>query len=485
MRKSRVNLKSWVTSSDSIMTVEKRPNIVLVVMDTARAQNFSCYGYERETTPFLDSLAEGNVKYENAFSQANWTLSSHASMFSGQYLSEHQADLDKNIEDLEVVQDDLKEKGYTTLGAVNVGYLSASTGVDTFFDRHEFMNEGVNLEENSIFEKSREMRDVPKLEKYWKLGKEALFGGNFSDLFEAGFFVLKKALMRIDSGAKKTNHKAYQYLDELDDEPFFMFLNYAEPHAPFKPPFPYSHKFLDNKFRYGSIFETDHKNMKKYLSSDLKPDEGMMDIKQSLYDGSINYLDSRLENLYKTIKERYPNTVFIFTSDHGEYLYAHERVNHLVGLHEEVTHVPLVEVFPETMEEKVEGPVELRQIREHLNDIADGSFEPIRPVDYAVSEDYGGENFPAFRNLDLSEKDRKRFSRYSASAVNEKDQLIKYSDGGREENPCRGGSKVSEAMDEAIEDKVGKPEQKSDAEGEDLDVKDEKIKENLKDLGYM
>ena len=464
---------------------QEKPNIVLVVMDTARAQNFSCYGYERETTPFLDSLAEDNVRYENAYSQANWTLSSHASMFSGQYLSEHQADLDKNIGDLEVVQDDLKEKAYTTLGAVNVGYLSSSTGVDTFFDRHEFMNEGVNLEDNSIFEKSREMRNVPKLEKYWKLGKEALLGGNFSDLFEAGFFVLKKAFMSIDSGAKKTNSKAYQFLDELDEEPFFMFLNYAEPHAPFKPPFPYSHKFLEKRFRYRSIFEADHENMKKYLSSDLEPDEEMMDIKKSLYDGSINYLDSRLENLYNTIQERYPNTVFIFTSDHGEYLYAHEHVNHLVGLHEEVTHVPLIEVFPDDVNGEVEGPVELRQMREHLNSIADGNLQPMETTDYAISEDYGGENFPAFRNLELSDEDRKKLSRYSTSAVGKDEQLIKYSDGEREENPCKGGEGVSKGADRAIEDKVGKPEDKSDAKGEDLDVEDEKIKENLKDLGYM
>jgi arylsulfatase A-like enzyme len=464
---------------------EEKPNIVLVVMDTARAQNFSCYGYERETSPFLDSLVEENVKYENAYSQANWTLSSHASMFSGQYLSEHQADLDKNIGDLEVVQDDLKEKGYTTLGAVNVGYLSSSTGVDSFFDRHEFMNEGVNLEDNSVFQKSREMRDMPKLEKYWSLGKEALFGGNFRDLFEAGFFVLKKALMRIDSGAKKTNQKAYQYLDELDDEPFFMFLNYAEPHAPFKPPFPYSHRFLDEKFRYRSIFEADHENMKKYLSSELEPDEEMMAIKQSLYDGSINYLDSRLENLYNNVRERYPNTVFIFTSDHGEYLYAHEHVNHLVGLHEEVTQVPFIEVFPEDVEGVVEGPVELRQMREHLNKVADGDFTPVKPVDYAVSEDYGGENFPAYRNLDLSDEDTKRFSKYSALAVNDEEQLIKYSDGEKEENPCRDGSKTSEDVEEAIEEEVGRPEEKKDVEGEDLDVENEQIKENLKDLGYM
>ena len=465
--------------------VEERPNIVLVVMDTARAQNFSCYGYERETTPFLDSMAEENVRYESACSQANWTLSSHASMFSGQYLSEHQADLDKNIGDLDVVQDDLSEKGYTTLGAVNVGYLSSSTGVDTFFDRHEFMNEGVDLDDNSIFEKAKSMRDVPKLEKYWRLGKEALLGGDFRDLFEAGFFVLKKASMRIDSGAKKTNEKAYQYLDELEDEPFFLFLNYAEPHAPFKPPFPYSHRFLDNKFRYTSIFEADHENMKKYLSSDLEPDEEMMDIKASLYNGAISYLDSRLENLYNNIKEKHPNTVFIFTSDHGEYLYAHKHVNHLVGLHEEVTKVPLIEVFPDGIDKEVEGPVELRQMREHLNKIADGKSHLINTTDYAISEDYGGENFPAFRNLDLSDEDRKKFSRYSAAAVSSDEQLVRYSDGEVDENPCRGKGEAPEEANKAIEQKVGHPGDKDDAKGEDLEVEDEKIKENLKDLGYM
>lgn len=464
---------------------EERPNIVLVVMDTARAQNFSCYGYERKTTPFLDSLADKNVKYENAYSQANWTLSSHASMFSGQYLSEHKADLDKNIGDLDVLQEDLKEKGYTNLAAVNVGYLSSSTGVDSFFDRHTFMNEGVDLDENSVFEKSREMRDVPKLEKYWKLGKDAIMKRNFSDLFEAGFFVLKKALMRIDSGAKKTNRKALEYLDELEEEPFFMFLNYAEPHAPFKPPFPYSHRFLDNKFRYRSIFNADHENMKKYLSSELEPDDEMMQTKESLYDGSISYLDSRLKGLYTEIKERYPNTVFIFTSDHGEYLYSHKRANHLVGLHQEVTHVPLIEVFPEEKEAIIEKPVELRQFKDHLVDIAECNLEPIEPKDYAISEDYGGENFPAFKDLDLSEGDRKKYSRYSVAAMGCEDQLIEYSDGEKEHNPCRGGQEVSESASEVVRERVGDPSEKEVEEGSELEVDDQEIKENLKDLGYM
>jgi len=464
--------------------MDQRPNIFLFVMDTARAPNCSGYGYERGTSPFLDELAEENVKYENAYSQANWTLSSHSSMFSGQYVSEHQADLDKNMEDLEVVQDDLKEKGYTTLGLVNVGYLSSSTGVDTFFDRHRFMNEGADFSENSIFDRAKGMRDVPKLEKYWKLGKEALVGRNFSDLIEAGSYVLKKYLMRIDSGAKKTNEKAFEWLEETEG-PFFLFLNYAEPHAPFKPPFPYSHRFLDSRFRYRSIFEADHEGMKKYLSSDLEPDEEMMEVKESLYDGSINYLDSRLKQLYAHIKEKYPNTVFVFTSDHGEYLYAHEHVNHLVGLHEEVTHVPLIEVFPDEVEENVDGTVELRQMREHLNRIADGDFTPMETVEYAVAEDYGGENFGSFKDLDLSDGDRKKFSRYSALAVNGEEQLIKYSDGEKEENPCEDGSNTSEEAEEAIDEKVGKPEEKEDAEGQDLDVEDEKIKENLKDLGYM
>jgi phosphoglycerol transferase MdoB-like AlkP superfamily enzyme len=336
-----------------------------------------------------------------------------------------------------------------------------------------------------IFEKAKEMRDVPKLEKYWKLGKEALLGGNFRDLFQAGFFVLKKALMRIDSGAKKTNRKAYQYLDELDDEPFFMFLNYAEPHAPFKPPFPYSHKFLDRKMRYRSIFEADHENMKPYLDSRKEPDAEMMEIKKSLYDGSINYLDSRLENLYEDIIDEHPNTVFIFTSDHGEYLYTHKRPNHLVGLHEEVTKVPLIEVFPEGKKQEVEGPVELRQLREHIKNIAEGEKETMEEQDYAISEDFGGENFPAFRNLDLTDEDRRKHSRYSAAALNTEEQLIKYSDGEEEENPCRECEEVSDDAREAIEEKVGSPEDKGDEEGEDLELEDEKIKENLKDLGYM
>ena len=63
---------------------QEKKNIVLIVMDTARARSFSCYGCENETTPFLDRMAEKNVKYEHAISQTNWTLPPHC-LVRGQY----------------------------------------------------------------------------------------------------------------------------------------------------------------------------------------------------------------------------------------------------------------------------------------------------------------------------------------------------------------------------------------------------------------
>ena len=240
-----------------------KPNIVLVVMDTARAKNFSCYGHDRETTPFLDSLAEENVKYENAISQARWTLPSHASMFCGEYISEHRASESMSFSDIDYFQEELSEKGYTNLGVANISFLSSEYDADEMFDdlthmSNESIFTGLSIDREGFKEKRG-------LGKYFELLKKTFTEGGKRKirlLLERVSDHVKDNLLISDSGAEETNRVVKQKLGKLDEEPFFLFLNYTEPHIDYKPPFPYSHKFTDGKFRLKSLLDRSREDMK-------------------------------------------------------------------------------------------------------------------------------------------------------------------------------------------------------------------------------
>ena len=469
------------------MSSPNKPNIVLVVMDTARAENFSCYGYDRGTSPFLDSLAEENVKYENAFSQANWTLPSHASMFSGQYVSEHQVVEKSSFEGLDLLMSELDDS-YHKMSVTNVPFLSESFDFDVFFDDFYYNEEEDFWRDvdapSSIFESESTKETVFKSLKYFLKERRV------DKLLEGVKRFSSKWLMLKDSGARKTNEKVEEMLEAHDeDKQFFMFLNYFEPHAPYRPPFPYSHFFLDKKIRWKSIIDSVDDNLRKYLGTDLEPNQRVIELKKAAYDSEIRYLDSKLEQLYSNIKEEYPNTVFIFTADHGQYFYEKERVNHVLGLNDEVTHVPMIEVFPESVQENIEGCIELRQLKNHILSISKGgALEPIESKDVAVSEDRGMdqsdiETVERLSSEKLSEGVIEQFSRYRASITDGDERLISFEDGDEKTFPSNINKQNSKILREKLESLLGRA--STLTKKDQVEVEEDEVKDRLKDLGYL
>lgn len=455
-----------------------KPNIVLVVMDTARAENFSCYGYERNTTPFLDELAENNVKYERTVSQANRTTISHASLFTGEYVSEHRYDSLDSFGELDVFQEELSENGYTTLGAVNVPYLSEEFGGDEMFDRF-FYNIGKSFFSDLSLSRS-EFHEAEGLEKYSKLLKTVISDRKFSKPFTALKRLFRKYLFLDDSGAEKTNEQVKEMLED-SDEPFFLFLNYLEPHGPYRAPFPYSHKFLDRKFRWLSLFDPLENGPQLYPEHNERPPESKMELWKALYDGEINYLDRKLEELHGWIKEEHPNTVFIFTSDHGEHFLEKDLKGHSTGVYDEVTHVPMIEEFPNSISETVDDPVELKDLHDHILEISQGSFNTLGS-DYAFSEDIG--------DAQGSSERLKRLSSYTVSVQDKYHKLIWYATGDMELFSMPDEVEVEDKeimgrLTERIQEIVGNPEEMNLISGDKKEVDEEDVKESLRELGYL
>jgi len=109
------------------------PNIIVIVVDTLRADHLSAYRYERDTSPFMDSLAEEGVRFENAISPSSWTQPSHASMLTGRYTYEHQAETQPLDTTYPTIGEAMQSQGYRT------GAFSANT---LFFTRRQGFGRG-------------------------------------------------------------------------------------------------------------------------------------------------------------------------------------------------------------------------------------------------------------------------------------------------------------------------------------------------------
>jgi len=213
-----------------------------------------------------------------------------------------------------------------------------------------------------------------------------------------------------------------------------------------------------------------------------------MRIQEALYTGEISYLDSKLEELHDQIQKKYPNTVFIFTSDHGEYFGEKGLVNHFGNVHEPVTHVPLIEKLPGGVEKKVEGSVELRQLHDHVLALAEGETKPLGTVENPVTEYYGATSSLFEIPDNFTEEDMEYLDTYKAASYSEDYKLILYSNGTREllkmprEEEIDEES-VSEEISQVIQKRVGDPEEKSVDSTRSID--EEEVKERLGELGYM
>lgn len=461
-------------------------------MDTARAQNFSCYGYEGESTPFLDRIADENIKYEHAVTQAPWTLPSHSSIFSGKYITNHgNVSKDGDFAEIDSFTDELSDKGYTTIALSNIAYLTEEFNFDQLFDEFEYIGGKSVFEDSEIIQKALEGEKKgvwdSTAEKYSDLLVSSLKDRNFKDLLEGFHYAFGKYLFKKDDGAEKTNQRALKKLEDTS-EPFFLFLNYMEPHAPYRPPFPFSHRFQESKLAWKKLLDASSHEVHRYASQEEDIPGKLMRIQEALYTGEISYLDSKLEELHNHIQEEYPDTVFIFSSDHGEYFGEEGLVNHFGNVHEPVTHVPLVEKLPGEVDKKVEGSVELRQLHDHVLALAEGETKPMSPIENPVSEYYGASSSLFEIPDNFTEEDMEYLDAYKAASYSKSYKLILYSNGAREllKMPSEeeiDDESVSEEVEQVIQKRVGDPEEKSVDSARSID--EEEVKEKLGELGYM
>lgn len=269
------------------------PNILLVSIDTLRADHLHCYGYSRQTSPTIDRLAAEGVLFETVAAPTSWTLPSHVTLLTAlapeqHGVVHHWARLGPESLTLAEV---LRAAGYSTAGFVSAPYLGASYGFSQGFD-----------------------------------------------LFDDAIATSGSAARWYDSII--TSPRLYQrvgdWLTRWDDEgrerPFFVFLHMWDVHIDYIPPPPYDRLF-DPDYR-GTITG---ENL--FHSERIHKDMDPLDLRHivSLYDGEIRYTDHYLGKILQVLErlDGLDNTLVVVTSDHGEEFFEHGRIEHKNALYDE------------------------------------------------------------------------------------------------------------------------------------------------------
>ena len=290
------------------------PHIVVVVLDTVRADHLSIYGYERETTPRLAEWIQerDGLVAPAAFSNGTWTVPSHATLFTGLRPAEHharfgattRAGFTLNAE--RTLAEALAERGYSTLAVFSNGWLARVRGMDRGF--HAFHHAARPPALPALGEALRASW-LPGL-----FGRDTIPMGSADDVHE----------------------RVYALLDEAPPGPKYLFINLADAHGPYVPT-----AETRGAFAPWSPFEVpDH------LAIDQ--DAQVRSLLMARYDEEILMLDRAVDELLGELDARgILDRAWVFvTSDHGEAFGEHGVTEHGTTVHNEVTRVPLVVLPP-------------------------------------------------------------------------------------------------------------------------------------------
>jgi arylsulfatase A-like enzyme len=343
--------EAWNARAEAVPSTSgpARENVILIVLDTVRADRMGVYGHDRDTTPNLARLASRGVRFEQAFSTAPWTAPSHASLFTGRWPHELSIGWDRPLDSTcETLAGVLAGEGYATAGFVaNTTYCSYETGLDRGFQHYEDYDvtlRGVLLCSSLVERALNFVHKHPELAS--RLGLSETSVGDRKD-------------------AARINRDFLRWVDGrgAPDRPFFAFLNYYDAHHPYLSPDPEAGAPFGSK----PASPRDFRLLKTWWERDklgIRPED--LGLARDSYDRCIAYLDDQLGRLFDELTRRgeLERSIVIVTSDHGEHLGERDLYGHGCSVYRPELHVPLLVVAPGLGREGrvVEHPVSLRDV---------------------------------------------------------------------------------------------------------------------------
>jgi arylsulfatase A-like enzyme len=342
------------------------PNVLLIVLDTVRADHLSLYGYARPTSPALVRLAARGIRFDAARATAPWTLPSHASLFSGRLPHEHKVQWKSPLgARFPMLAEHFASRGYATAGFVaNTTYCSSETGLDRGFAHYE----------DYRFERLSWARTACLVEEFLKSSPE-LFRPLNADLYYAVRELIHEWFFAGNrKDASLINREFLGWLSRRADpgRPFFVFLNYYDAHTPYLVP-------PGALYRFGSRPRTRDEMLllsERWVSLDKRGlPERYRALARDCYDSCIAYLDEQLGLLFDDLARRdlLERTMVIVTADHGEGLGEHELFDHGESLYRTEIRVPLLILPPRAHPFRagaIEATVSLRDLPATVVDVA-------------------------------------------------------------------------------------------------------------------
>ena len=284
-----------------------RPNVILISVDTLRADHLGCYGYQRPTSPSIDLLARRGVRFDQAFSQSSWTLPSHLSLLTSRYPHSHGVETDKQRlpDDVTTLAEALGDAGYSTHAFISWVYVSDKYGFGKGFDEYQEL--------------------LPPSDEVTSSTEASIKASAFVDC-------------------------VIEWAGLGPRQPFFLFLHLFDPHINYEPPAPFDEMFgTPSPGKTEGTFEY----LRRYIKGVHREPERIPADRRAralaLYDGEIRFTDHELGRLWTALGDRglLDNSVIVFTSDHGEEFDDHGSMEgHQWTLYDEVLHIPLIMVFP-------------------------------------------------------------------------------------------------------------------------------------------
>ncbi len=289
----------YLTACSDHGDTDRATGVLLVVVDTLRADRLDCYGGALGLTPNIDAIAAEGVLFRNAYSHAPWTLPSFASLLSSTYPAQHKAGgriggFNRLRPETETVGKSFQRAGFKTASVVNVDFAAATFGMDNGFDVVDAMRN----ENNHV--------------------------------------------ARIAAGTTDT---ALAWLDRMKGRPFFLLVHYFDPHLVYEPPAQFRERFARGEDRTGEkpLFG-EAREILAFRQGMLELDRPMIERLEALHNGEVAYTDHEVGRLIRGLDERglREKTVVAITADHGEEFFDHGGFEHGHTLYNELIHVPLL-----------------------------------------------------------------------------------------------------------------------------------------------
>jgi arylsulfatase A-like enzyme len=345
------------------------PNVLLIVLDTVAAGHLGLYGYERPTSTTLDELAEHGIRFDCAQANSSWTLSSHATMFTGRWLHDLSVGwltpLDRAHPTL---AEFLGARGYATAGFIaNTAYCASDSGLDRGFTHYE----------DYIFPEFTALKIAVLGNRVLRgLGSIVAFVENRPALarWQKSIQALWRSLVYDRKGAAMVNRETLAWLSQRPQpkRPFFVFLNYSDAHTPYELPSGRMHRFgvqrPDDRQRELITHWADL-DKARLVKTDLP-------FAVDAYDDCIADLDEQLGKLLDELRRRgvLEQTWLLIASDHGESFGEHTGVFcHGTSLYQTELHVPLLFIPPGGSAKKqvIKDPVSLRDLPATIVELLD------------------------------------------------------------------------------------------------------------------